>query len=294
MTIKASKQTKPRPTLGLALGGGGALGFAHIGVIKALQDRGVQPDAVAGTSIGAIVGAAYVFGKLGQMEELISQINALDMIQHIDLKLWKPGLIGGDRIVDLIVQQIGDVRFEDAAIPFAVIAADLTHDREVLIRSGPVAEGIRASISLPGIFTPIQQGDALLIDGGMKNPVPISACRALGAERVIAVDVTGDYEGQAHAVGIKPGVPFNGGIVELGTVAFRMIMKELAQARAVIHPADVTVVPKIGHVKPYDFNRAEELIAAGRAATEKEWPQIETLLRADRADQRPAPKAALD
>lgn len=282
MTVPAT-EAPPPPTLGLALGGGAALGFAHIGVLKVLSERGVRADAVAGTSIGAIVGAAYVFDKLDRMEELISEINALSLIQHIDFKLWKPGLIGGDRIVDLIVQQLGDVRFEDADRPFAVVAADLTHDREVLIRSGRVAEGIRASISLPGIFTPVQQGDALLVDGGMKNPVPISACRALGAERVIAVDVIGDYEGQAQSEGITPGVPFKGGIAQLGTVAFRMIMKELARARAVAHPADVTIVPRIGHVKPYDFRRkrAEELIAAGRTAAEEAWPQIEALLPAD-------------
>jgi NTE family protein len=143
-----------------------------------------------------------------------------------------------------------------------------------VIREGDVAEAVRASISLPGIFTPVLDESRVLIDGGMKNPVPVSTARDMGADVVIAVDVTGDFAGQAAASGIVPGPKLKTGIIEVVTIAFAMVMKELAVARNIIHPPDVLVTPKIGHIKQYAFDRGEELVAAGREATDAALPQI--------------------
>jgi len=259
-------QSRSRKKLGLALGGGSALGLAHIGVLRVLEEHGVVPDVVAGTSIGAVVGAAYVFGKLDEVETAARRVNWLEVIRLTDIRFGKSGLLGGDAIAREIRKYLGEARFEDADRPFAVVAADLAHDKEVVIRSGPVADAVRASISLPGIFAPVARDGQLLIDGGMKNPVPVSICRDLGAELVVAVDVTADYPGRAAAAGIVAGEGFLGGIFEVVTTAMAMAMRQLANARAATDPPDVLIAPKVGHIRPYAFQNAPELIDAGRRA----------------------------
>ncbi len=272
--MDASHGEAPRPRVGLALGGGGALGISHIGVIRVLQENGIRPDIVTGTSIGAMVGAAYVFGRLDSVEAQLSRMTLLEMMRLADFQFWKSGLLGGDAVMKEMRRHIGEATFEEADRPFAVVAADIAHDEEVTIDRGDVANAVRASISLPGIFTPVLDRDRVLIDGGMKNPVPVSTARAMGADVVIAVDVTGDFAGQAAASGIVPGPVLKTGIIEVVTVAFAMVMKELALARNIIHPPDVLVTPKIGHIKQYAFDRGEELIAAGRDAAEAALPEI--------------------
>ena len=267
-----------RPVIGLALGGGGALGIAHIGVIRVLEENGIVPDLVTGTSIGSIVGAAYVFGKLDEVEAQLQSMTLLEMMKLADIQLWKSGLLGGDAIVRQIRKHIGIATFAEADRPFAVVAADIAHDEEVILHQGDVAAAIRASISLPGIFTPVLDHGRVLIDGGMKDPVPVSVARQMGAELVIAVDVTGDFAGQAAASGIIPGSRLRTGILEVVTVAFAMVMKELALARNLLHPPDVLMTPAIGHIKQYAFDRGGELIAAGREAATAALPAIEAAL----------------
>lgn len=248
--------------------------IAHIGVIRVLQENGIYPEVVSGTSIGAMVGAAYVFGKLDDVEGQLGNMTLLEMMRLADIQLWKSGLLGGEAIVKQIRRHIGDATFADADRPFAVVAADIAHDREVVFDEGDVALAVRASISLPGIFTPVLDRGRVLIDGGMKNPVPVNVARDLGADVVVAVDVTGDFAGQAEASGIVPGPKLKTGILEVVTVAFAMVMKELALARNIIHPPDVLVTPEIGHIKQYAFDRGGELIAAGREAALVALPAI--------------------
>ncbi len=273
----ATTDNKQRPRLGLALGGGAALGLAHIGVLQVLGERGVKADIVAGTSIGAVVGAAYVFDRMAALEEVMTAIDWRLMLRHADLRLGRGGLLGGTRIMRLVRQHLGDVDFAAAPIPFAVVATDLIAGAEAILQDGPVADAIRASISLPGIFTPVVKDDRLLVDGGMKNPVPTSVCLKLGAERVIAIDVAGEYQG-LFALKVVNGRVRDGGIVRVVTAAFGTVIKELARTRAALHPADVTIVPKIGHLRLYHFHRAEELIGAGRQAAIEAWPAIEACL----------------
>jgi NTE family protein len=271
--------SRSRKKLGLALGGGGALGLAHIGVLRVLEENGLAPDVVAGTSIGAVMGAAYVFDKLERVEAAARAVNWLEVMRLTDLQFGKSGLLRGDAISREVRKYIGNATFDETDRPFAVVAADLATDEEVTIRSGSVADGIRASISLPGIFAPVSRDGRLLIDGGMKNPVPVSTCHDLGADVVVAVDVTGDYAGQAANAGIVPGETFSGGIMEVITTTMAMVMRQVARARFATNPPDVLIVPKIGHVRPFAFGRGMELITAGRDATIDVLSEIETAIR---------------
>ncbi len=274
-----STLTRQEKKLGLALGGGGALGLAHIGVLRVLEEHGFIPDIVAGTSIGAVMGAAYVFDKLDQVEDAARGVNWLEVMRLTDIQFGRSGgLLGGSAITKEVRKYIDDATFDEADRPFAVVAADLATDEEVTIRTGSVADGIRASISIPGIFSPVARDGRLLIDGGLKNPVPVSTCHDLGADVVIAVDVTGDYAGQAANAGIVSGEEFKGGIVEIVTTTMAMIMRQVAQGRFVNNPPDVLIVPKIGHVRPFAFGRGKELIAAGRDATAKAISEIEAAI----------------
>ena len=260
------RPTRPSGKLGLALGSGDALGLAHIGAIQVFEEHRLAPDVVAGTSIGAIIGAAYVFGVLDRFEEAARTVGWREIMRLADIRLGKSGFLSGEKIVDAVRDYFGEATFADAGCPFAVIASDLVRNEEVTLKTWSVVDALRASISMPGVFAPVKRDGRVLIDGGIKNPVPVSTCRALGADTVIAVDVTGDYAGQAKAAGMVPGQAFEGGLYEVATMSVAMIMKQIAQANYALHPADVTIVPKIGHVKPYKFGEADELIKAGREA----------------------------
>ena len=263
--------------LGLALGGGAALGWAHIGVIEILQENGIEADVVAGTSIGGLVGACYVTGNMPKLEAIARSITWFDILKAADIKLWTSGLLGGDRVAELLGTHLGDLTFQSIAKPFGVVAADLANDKEILIRSGPVVEAIRATISLPGIFEPIVREDCVLIDGGVKNPVPVSACLQMGAEKVIAVNVTGDYQGIARTTGVMPGEAFDAGTLEVVTAAFAMVLNELTRARLAEYPADLLITPKIGHIQPHAFDQADVLIELGRKAALDSLPALKLL-----------------
>jgi NTE family protein len=181
-----------RPRIGLALGSGSARGWAHIGVIEALAKAGIAPDIVCGTSIGAFVGAAHVSGQLDALKTFAQALTWREIVGLLDVRLTGGGLIDGKQIVALLHKLKIAARIEDCGKPFAAIATDLETGREIWLRDGPMAEAVRASIALPGIFSPARHGERWLVDGGIVNPVPVSVCRALGADIVIAVNLNGD------------------------------------------------------------------------------------------------------
>ena len=181
-----------RPRVGLALGSGSARGWAHIGVIEALGEAGIVPDVVCGTSIGALVGAAFVSGRLEALKERVQDIGWRDIARLLDVHLSGGGLVDGRRIVALLHELGIDMPIEDCAKPFAAVATDLETGREIWLREGPIDRAVRASISIPGIFSPSSIDDKWLVDGGLVNPVPVSTCRALGADVVIAVNLNDD------------------------------------------------------------------------------------------------------
>ena len=175
--------------LGLALGSGSARGWAHIGAIRALEERGIKPDIVCGTSIGALVGAAYAAGELDRLEKWVTGLAWTTVVRLMDLT-WRGGLIRGTRLFTLFGTMLADREIDDLPIPYGAIATELHSGRELWLRHGKLLEAVRASCAMPGLLTPVLRDGAVLVDGGLVNPVPVSMCRALGADLVVAVDLS--------------------------------------------------------------------------------------------------------
>ncbi|MBW2703045.1 MAG: patatin-like phospholipase family protein [Deltaproteobacteria bacterium] len=175
--------------IGLALGSGAARGWAHLGVLRALDEAGIAVDCVAGTSMGALVGAVYVSGRIDLLEEFALGMNWRQIVSFLDVVLPKSGLIDGKKIEAFFRQQVEETRFEDLLIPFAAVATELRSGSAVILNQGDLIKVVRASISIPGIFTPVLLDGRVLVDGGLVNPVPVTVARSLGATKVIAVDL---------------------------------------------------------------------------------------------------------
>lgn len=184
-----TEPTPRRRKLGLALGSGSARGLAHLGVIRALKEFGHEPDIIVGTSIGALIGAIYAAGKLDQLQSTLQDFDWKKTVSFFDVVLPKSGLLDGVKVSNLVRDHVQTEVIESLEIPFAAVATDLIRGDEVLIRTGDVIEAVRASISVPGIFTPVRRNGHFFVDGGLTNPVPVSAARAMGADIVIAVDL---------------------------------------------------------------------------------------------------------
>ncbi|MCB1768492.1 MAG: patatin-like phospholipase family protein, partial [Candidatus Competibacteraceae bacterium] len=182
-----------KPRLGIALGSGAARGWAHIGILRALEEIGIVPDIVAGTSIGALVGAAYASNRLDRLEQWVTRIDWWEIIRYMDLRL---GGVEGERLMQAFRERVEDAPIESLPKPFGAVATDLHTGREVWFQKGPLLEAVRASIALPGLFSPVRYQDRWLVDGGLVDPLPISLCRAMGAEQVIAVNLNGDIVGR--------------------------------------------------------------------------------------------------
>jgi len=189
--MKTDRQISSRK-IGLVLGSGSARGWAHLGVIQALAEAGVRVDYVAGTSIGALVGAFYAAGKIETLRNTILELDRKQIALLFDMVLPKSGLIDGKKIADSVREHISEKNIEELSLPLCVICTDLNTGCEVNIQDGDIIEAIRASISVPGIFTPVKRNGAFLVDGGLVNPVPVNASRQMGADLVIAVDLNHD------------------------------------------------------------------------------------------------------
>lgn len=192
-TRPALPVTSPRPSrrarVGLALGGGAARGMAHLGVLRALSDAGVRIDCIAGCSIGALVGAIAASGSADALETTFKTFDWKKTLSFFDVVFPRSGLIDGAKVSALVREHLPAARFSDLALPFAAVATDLLTGDEVILRSGDVIDAVRASIAVPGIFTPVRQDVRVLVDGGLSNPLPVSVARMLGADVVIAVDL---------------------------------------------------------------------------------------------------------
>jgi NTE family protein len=182
--------THQKGKLGLALGSGAARGMAHIGVLRALEEAGMTPDILVGTSIGALVGGVYAAGKLENFLEIVLQLNWKETARYFaEVSFPRSGLLEGTKITELLTEIVGKQNLEDLPILFRSVATNILSGDEVVIQEGDLVAAIRASIAVPGVFTPARYKEAFLVDGGMVNPVPVNICRDLGADRVIAVDL---------------------------------------------------------------------------------------------------------
>jgi NTE family protein len=195
--------------IGLVLGGGAARGWAHIGAIRALHDAGIKPDLVCGTSIGALVGAVYANGDLDWLEEWVTRLTWQSVVRLLDLR-FAGGLFGGKKVIQLFAERFNGCEIHQLKMPFAAVATELDTGRESWLQDGSVVNAVRASIAIPGIFTPVWHDGVWLVDGGLANPVPVSVARGMRADCVIAVDLNND---------ILNGRDFGGAVVELPTHA---------------------------------------------------------------------------
>jgi NTE family protein len=192
--------------IGLALGGGAARGWAHIGAIRALEDAGIRPDIVCGTSIGALVGAVYANGDLDWLEHWVSRLTWQTVLRLLDLR-FSGGLLGGKKVIDIFAAQFNGRSISELRMPYAAVATELDTGREIWLQDGGVVEAVRASIAIPGIFTPVLREGAWLVDGGLANPVPVSVARALHADCVIAIDLNNDILNGRDFGGLTPELP---------------------------------------------------------------------------------------
>jgi NTE family protein len=183
--------TPRKPVIGLALGSGSARGWAHFGVLRALQEAGIRPDIVCGSSIGALVGASYAAGEMERFEEWVLSLGVRKVFGFMDFNI-AGGMLKGEKLIEFWRNHFVDSALEELSTPFAAVATDLHSGAEVWLRKGSIAEAVRASIALPGLFTPVYREGRLLVDGGIVNPVPASLARAMGADIVIAVDLNAD------------------------------------------------------------------------------------------------------
>ncbi|MGO9021642.1 MAG: patatin-like phospholipase family protein [Syntrophobacteraceae bacterium] len=195
------------PTIGLALGSGSARGWAHIGVIRALADAGIEIKCVAGTSIGSLVGAAFALNKVDALEDFVRQLDWKQIVSFLDITFPRSGLIDGKRITDFFRRHVREINIEELPFRYCAVATDLATGSEVVLNEGDLGEAIRASISVPGIFTPVKKNGGFLIDGGLVNPVPVSVVRNMGADYVIAVNLNHDIVDKRSANSIRSVAP---------------------------------------------------------------------------------------
>jgi NTE family protein len=300
-TTAPIKPAGERPTIGLALGGGAARGFAHIGVIRTLITHGIVPDVIVGTSIGAVAGGCYAAGQIDALETWARTLTVRSIFGHLDLNLSGSGLIHGGHLAKRLEASLRDSRIDDLAIRFAAIATEFNTGHEIWLTRGRMSDAMRASYALPGIFPPVLIGGRWLVDGALVNPVPVSAARALGARLVIAVNLNSDLFGRgtiiashgpdedddAAAALPKPNgllSMFSGermlrrqfigrrGRPSIPTVmieAFNVMQDRITRARLAGDPADVLISPRLGHVGWFDFHRGAEAIAIGNEAAKK-------------------------
>ncbi len=257
MTITQSNRKK----IGLALGGGYARGLAHVGVLEVFEREGIPIDLIAGTSIGALIGALYSRQK--DASKIREQAMALDWVgitSLVDLTLPKSGLIGGKRITNLLRRLIGNVNFKDLNIPLSCIATDIINGEEVVINEGSVLEAVRASFSIPIIFSVVKHRGRYLVDGGLVDPVPVSVVRKMGADFIIAVDVTPDIKDRANYI-TKNQEAKEPGIFQVITQS--IYISTYLTSRTVSDGADIAIHPHLAHIGPSEFHRALECILEG-------------------------------
>jgi NTE family protein len=311
-TTAQIKPAATRPSIGLALGGGAARGFAHIGVMRTLVAHGIVPDVIVGTSIGAVVGGCYAARQLDTLETWARGLTVRGVLGNLDINLSGSGLIRGSHLAARLQAALPDIRIDDLPLRFAAIATEFNTGHEIWLTRGRLSDALRASYALPGIFPPVRIGGRWLVDGALVNPVPVSAARALGARLVIAVNLNSDLFGRGTIIAshgsdeedeeAAQAAKGNGllglfggerslrrqfigrrGRPSIPTVmveAFNVMQDRITRARLAGDPPDVLVSPRLGQVGWFDFHRAGEAIAIGAEATEKAFESVSEAIAA--------------
>jgi NTE family protein len=295
------------PRIVLALGGGVARGWAHIGVLRTLIQAGYEPDVVCGTSIGAVVGGLHLAGKLDALERWARSLTQRRMVGLLDFTFGGSGFFGGEKLAKLLEAQIGDVCIEMLPRPFVAVATELETGREVWLRDGSLLQALRASYALPGVFAPIKYDGRWLVDGALTNPCPTSVARSFGGAVVIGVSLHSDLIGSPtdtpstttpalvpdasqptaaaglarwlrpdrlilqHIFADRPDGP---AVSTVMIEALNILLDRLTRARLAGDPADVLITPRIARIGLADFHRAGEAIDLGAKAAREALPQI--------------------
>ncbi|NJD09743.1 MAG: patatin [Gemmatimonadetes bacterium] len=302
------------PRIGIALGGGAARGWAHIGVLRALGERGIEPQLVCGASIGSLVGGIWALGSLAGLEEWVCQLSNRQVLRLLDITVSGGGAIGGRRLMDVFRENFGDPLIENLPRRYAAVACDLRTGAEVWLQQGSLATAIRASISLPAVFTPVFLNGRWLADGSLVNPVPVNLCRALGAEIVIAVDLNCNRmtrprkaplpepepePAEAHEHGWRQGLsslwrgrheraseqepepapePAPPGFRHVLATALDIMQDRIGRSRLAGDPPDLLIAPWLGEVEPLEFTGGQASIAEGYRSVQRLLPSLEYLL----------------
>jgi len=303
------------PRIGIALGSGAARGWAHIGVLRVLLEHGIEPHVVAGSSIGALVGGAYCSGQLDALERWVSKLTWWDIVRFSDMQLRKGGFIEGRKLAEYLKRFVADRSIESLPKSLAIIATELTTGKEIWLQKGSLSDAVRASCALPGLFTPVHLDAQWLVDGGLVNPVPVSVCRALGADVVIAVNLNGDIAGRhfvrradkskdrarilseypivakliaqvpqsvkTHANHFIDNIGRNGdtpGLFDVLAGSINIMQDRITRSRMAGDPPNILIEPSLAHLGLLEFDHAKEAIAEGRASAERMLPQIEQII----------------
>lgn len=272
--------TNTNEKIGLALGSGAAKGMAHIGVLKALNEAKIPIDFIAGTSMGALVGACYaVDGELAVLEEMALSYNLRKLTRLLDPKFTfiRVGLLKGSRVEDFLKPLIGDIDFKRCKIPFSAVAAELQTGSEVILNSGSLLKAVRASISIPVVFVPVNYDGVYLVDGGVINPVPADVVRSMGATYTIAVNVLNNPQ-QRRRLGLTGSKGSLKAPSLMNALVQSLYIMEYEMVRASILKADILIEPDVSNIEPYEFYRGSDAIEAGYNATQAVMPEIIKLL----------------
>ena len=310
--VGCAKPAGDGPVIGLALGSGAARGWAHLGVLQELAREGITPQIITGCSIGAFVGAAAASGDLDKLVRWAETLKWQDVVSLLDVSL-RGGLIKGQKLIDFFERNFVDRDFTELDQRFACVATDLSTGREIWLHEGSVSAAVRASIALPGLMTPVLHEGRMLVDGGLVNPVPVSLCRAMGADVVIAVDLGSDMVGRAFrrsAVEPAPVEETEAGwterllarfgfaaddvdtpaarvpgaadvlpsLVSVISSSINIMQVRIARSRLAGEPADLLIAPRVSQLGLMDYHRADEAIAEGVAAVARVRPLLRELL----------------
>lgn len=296
-----------QPRIGIALGGGAARGWAHIGVLRALAEHGIEPDIVCGTSIGAMVGGMYAAGKLAEFEDWVTNLNRREVLSLLDFTVFGGGPIAGQRLMDLYRKHLGDIAIEELPRQYAAVATDLNTGSEVWLQHGPLLTAIRASISLPGVFTPVFVRGRWLVDGGLVNPVPVSLCRALGADLVIGVDLN---QGLVRAAYRQQDAQIQSAVVRdhseksdvssgqkaepeqvaaakppninwVVNASLSIMQDRITRSRLAGDPPDLLLTPRVSHIAWSDFTNSRPAIEEGYNVVQRSIVALRGLLQPD-------------
>lgn len=297
-----------KPKIGLALGSGASRGWSHIGIIKALLREGIEPDIVCGTSVGAMIGGCYLAGNLAKLEDWVLGSTRTDVLKFFNVKLSQSGFVDSERLRRFLYQNVAPeaMQIEDLPKRFAAISTDLANGREVWFQEGGLADAVRASMALPGLFPAVRHGHRWLVDGGLVNPVPVTTCRALGADIVIAVNLNADVIGRHNLkktepdpdekTGRKKGVLHNikqttleysssifpandnqdaaPGLFASITSSINIVQDRITRSRLAGDPAEVVISPRLAHIGMLEFHRAGEAIAEGESCVNNAMAEI--------------------